>query len=59
MREYEKRFCDDLLRYGEIIKDENFNCDGILIRQYTILCDGCTYLVTKNNGEWVYITRIK
>lgn len=55
MREDEKKICDDILRYGKIISDKEFTCDGKFIRQYIIECDGETCDLTKENGEWIYI----
>lgn len=55
MREEEKLICDDILRYGKIISDKEYTCDGKPIRQYTIECDGETYDLTKECGEWIYI----
>lgn len=55
MREDEKKICDDILRYGKILSDTEIVCDGKFIRQYTIECDGETYDLTKECGEWIYI----
>ncbi len=55
MREDEKKICDDILRYGKILSDKEIVCDGKFIRQYVIECDGETYNLTKENGEWIYI----
>lgn len=58
MRESEKNFCDDALRYGNIIEEVEFTCDGIAERQYTISYDGVMYLMTKCNGVWIYIHKL-
>lgn len=57
MRECEKKICDDILRYGTITRDEEFTCEGIMVRQYTISYEGESYDLTKNNGEWVHFHR--
>lgn len=55
MREDEKKICDDILGYGKILSDKEFECDGKFVRQYVIEIGGETYDLTKHNGEWVYI----
>lgn len=53
----EKLICDDILRYGEILRDERFTDEGgVDIRQYTIRdTNGEVYDLTKRRGEWIYI----
>lgn len=51
-----QKICDDILRYGEIKEDKEFECDGDHIRQYVIRYNGINYALTKANGEWVYFT---
>lgn len=57
LRLEEKLICDDILRYGEIIRDERFTDEhGVDIRQYTIRdINGEVYDLTKRQGEWIYI----
>lgn len=55
MKEYEKKICNDILRYGTIISDKEFTCEGDMVRQYEIGYEGVTYLLIKVNGEWEYI----
>lgn len=52
-----KRICDDILRYGKIIEDNEFICDGDYVRQYTIIYENNTYLLSKINGEWEFFRR--
>lgn len=53
----EKLICDDILRYGEILRDESFtNEEGIEYRQFTIKdTNGELYDLTKRNGDWIFI----
>ena len=53
----ESLFCDNILRYGQIIKDVQYSIRGNLYRRYSIKCDGNVYELTKRNGEWIYINR--
>ena len=56
MKDYEKKICDDILRYGQILCDEEMkSATGILIRQYVVKYNNTEYVLTKNNGEWVYL----
>ena len=55
MNAIEKEICDDILRDGEVVENEKFVCDGISVEQFTVILDGQEYLLTKNNGEWVYM----
>ena len=55
MNAIEKEICDDILRDGEVVENEKFVCDGINVEQFTVKLDGEEYLLTKNNGEWVYM----
>lgn len=56
MKDYEKKICDDLLRYGEIVRDMSYVSNNKYIRQYTIVdTNGEKYDITKRNGEWVYL----
>lgn len=51
------KICDDVLRYGEILEDKEFVCDGKNIRQYIIKYNDINYALTKANGEWIYFIR--
>lgn len=52
----EEKFCDDLLRYGTIIRDETVtNEEGEEFRQYTICYNGHHWNMTKTRGEWIYL----
>ena len=52
----EEKFCDDLLRYGTITRDETVtNEEGEEFRQYTICYNGYYWNITKYRGEWIYI----
>ena len=52
----EEKFCDDLLRYGTIIRDVTVtNEEGEEFRQYTILYHGHYWNMTKLHGEWIYL----
>lgn len=55
MKDYEKEICDDILRYGTILSDKEFQCEGNFVRQYQIEYEGEEYNLTKQNGEWIYI----
>jgi hypothetical protein len=52
-----KAICDDILRYGTILNDDEYNIDGDLVRQYRIKYEGEIYNITKINGEWDYLSR--
>lgn len=54
MTDIEKSICDDILRYGTITSDEEFESEGKHIRQYVITLDGEEYHITKWDGEWIY-----
>lgn len=51
-----QKICDDVLRYGEILEDKEFKCDGDNIRQYIIKYNSLRYVLTKCNGEWIYFS---
>ena len=53
-----KNICDEILRYGTIIKDNEYECDGDCIRQYTMKYENEEYIMTKCNGEWIYFNHI-
>lgn len=55
MTEKEKKECDDILRYGKIIKDEEYEKNGDFKRYYTIEKDGVLYRLGKTNGEWTLL----
>ena len=55
MTENQKTMCDNILRCGDIIEDKNFTCDGDYIRQYIINYCGVKYILSKCNGEWIYL----
>jgi hypothetical protein len=52
-----KAICDDILRYGTILNDDEYNIDGDLVRQYRIKYECEIYNITKINGEWDYLSR--
>lgn len=54
MNEVEKKICDDVLRDGTITRDEEFDCEGKVVRQYAVEYAGEEYLMTKYDGEWIY-----
>ena len=54
MSNSEKSMCDYVLEKGEIIDHYLETCEGVQIEQYVVLLFGERYVVTKNNGEWVY-----
>lgn len=58
MTDNEKEICNDVLRYGTIKSDKEFECKGKLIRQYIIELDGEEYNLTKENGEWIYFHHV-
>lgn len=51
----EKEICDDILRDGEVIDKDSFVCDGISVEHFTVVLNGQEYLLTRHNGEWVYM----
>ena len=56
MSESDKYLCEHLLRYGEIIRDEEFaSGEGKYYRHYQILYNGYKWTVSKLNGEWIYV----
>lgn len=57
MLESEKLICDDILRYGEILSDNEFQDGNDFVRQYEIRYESECYLMTKLNGEWIYFIR--
>lgn len=52
-----KDICDDILRYGTILNDDEYNIEGDSVRQYRIKYEGEIYNITKINGEWDYLSR--
>jgi hypothetical protein len=49
--------CDNILRYGKVISDTEFEHEDGWYRQYIVECDGDIYYMTKHNGEWIFIRR--
>lgn len=52
-----QEICNDILRYGKVISDTEFNKEDGWYRQYIVECDGDTYYMAKHNGVWVFIRR--
>lgn len=50
-----QKICDDIYTEGEVTNVELFTCDGIIVRQYTVIYCGEKYLLTSHNHEWVYL----
>lgn len=57
MTEVEKRFCEDIVREGRVISMKGFICDGVDVETAEVEFEGERYIVTKNNGEYVYVQR--
>lgn len=58
MSKGEKNVIDSIIEDGEVLDYEQTTDDeGTVIEFYTVKCDGETYHITKNNGEWVFIIR--
>ena len=60
MSEEDMLICDDMLRYGDIVSDNEYIIDGACYRQYVINVEGMmgriySYHLTKKNGRWIYI----
>ena len=50
----ESNFCDDLLRYGDIIYDSEYVTNGAFTRHYVIKSGEKIYHLLKVNGEWIF-----
>lgn len=46
----EKKMCDIILKYGNIIEDNETH-----VREYTIKLDDSIFHLVKVNGEWVHM----
>lgn len=58
MSKGEKDVIESIIEEGEVLDYEQTTDDeGTVIEFYTVKCDGETYHITKNNGEWVFIIR--
>lgn len=56
MSNWEKEFCEELLRDGEILWEQHVGEN----HQYEIKYDEKnTFHITKDNGEWIYIRRVQ
>ncbi len=51
---FEKRFCDELLETGKILKESHFGDNHNYLVEYD---ENNTFTITKENGEWIYIYR--
>lgn len=51
--------CDDVLRYGEVIKDDECKAGNCNIRYYKIMYEGDIFEAIKINGDWGYLLHIK
>jgi hypothetical protein len=51
----EKEICDDILRDGEVVDKDRFVCDGISVEHFTVVFNCQEYLLTRHNGDWVYM----
>jgi hypothetical protein len=50
--------CDDILRYGKIVKDSNSVHNGHYVRDIVIMMDEQnTYFLKKVNGRWIGLKR--
>jgi len=49
--------CNNILKYGEIVRDTETELEDGWYRHYVVKCDGDTYYMTKHNGVWVFIRR--
>ena len=55
MRAEEKKMCELVLAEGTVMsKDEYNTVEGISVESYTVELLGEEYILTKNDGEWVY-----
>lgn len=50
----EKNICSEVLRDATYVEHEEFECEGIKVIQFNVICDGESYTMTKHDGEWVY-----
>lgn len=57
MTEVEKRFCEDIVKDGTVISMRRFICDGSYVETYEVEFEGEIYIVTRNDGEYVYVQR--
>ena len=58
MRDSEKRICEMLLDdYGWVSEDRFTTREGIEVVSYKVKTENADYLIVKNNGEFVYITK--
>lgn len=53
MTKEQEKICDEILRYGEIIKDTEYIYNGQFYRKYEIKLATSIYCLTKCNGVWV------
>lgn len=58
MSNFEREFAEDLYKYGAIVYRENYDCDGVAVESYEIEAENARWMVTRNNGEWTYLTRL-
>jgi hypothetical protein len=55
MTSMEKMLCSEILRDATSATHKEFDCEGVHVIQYDVICDEEKYTMTKHNGEWVYI----
>lgn len=53
-----KAFCNEILRYGEIVLDRETEFNGTFIRLYNIIYEGVKYECVKQNGVWIHLEKI-
>lgn len=46
--------CDEVLKYGTILVDEEANVNGAFVRKYWIEYKGVSWSLVKVNGVWIY-----
>lgn len=54
MRADEKMICESVFAKAEIVEKSEYNCEGIKVETYEVMYLGEKYIMTKNDGEWVY-----
>ena len=51
----EKKICSAILRDATSVSHKEFEIEGIKVITFDVISDGERYIMTKHNGEWVYI----
>ena len=58
MSNFEREIAEDIYQNGVIVSRESYDCDGVAVESYEIEAENARWAVTRNNGEWTYLTRL-